>query len=246
MSSARSITKFCISTFAAAVLAACTPHSTAAAKVNPANPNNKSLSDSAILKIYPLGDSITRGIDDAGYRTYLYNLLEAQGVAFKFVGSLTNGPDWLPEKNHEGHNGWKIDDLIQNIDAWLPTYKPDIILLMIGANDVEADIDLATIEQQYRTLLGLIISKRPQSQIYVSEVSLIRMKDWDNQAQKLNADLPAMVGEFLAKGANIKLVPMHDILALDQIDALDHPTPIGNEKMAARWMSYLNAFSFTK
>ena len=249
MSNVSSLSKFCISAILASGLAACTPHSagtTPLATANPENPNDKGLAESAILKIYPLGDSITRGIDDSGYRTYLYKLLEAQGIPFHFVGTLVNGPAWLPEKNHDGHNGWKINDLIQNTDAWLETYKPDVILLMIGANDIEADDTLATVEVHYRTLLSQIIAKAPTAQIYVSEVSLIRALEWDQQAQRLNADLPAIVSEFANKGGNVKLVPMHDILSLDQIDVLDHPTPAGNEKMAARWMSFLNAYSFTK
>ena len=253
MANSSRLSKFCFTAILAAGLAGClvecTPHSssnTAAPTASPENPNNKGLAESAILKIYPLGDSITRGLDDSGYRTALYKQLEAQGVAFHFVGSLSNGPAWLPEKSHEGHNGWKIDDLIQNTDAWLALYKPDIILLMIGANDIEADDDLATIETRYRKLLSQIIAKSPTAQIYVSEVSLIRAPDWDLQAQRLNTDLPAIVSEFANKGGDVKLVPMHDILSLDQIDVLDHPTPVGNEKMATRWMSFLNAYSFTK
>jgi len=52
-----------------------------------------------------------------------------------FVGSLSNGPASLGDKDHEGHRGFRIDR-VPSVDGWLDTQQPDITLLMIGTNDM--------------------------------------------------------------------------------------------------------------
>ena len=111
------------------------------------------------LKIMPLGDSITQGVDgkqgsadvtpeeeQGGYRTLLGNKLQNLGIDVDFVGSKSNGPAELGDINHEGHPGWRTLDLFMGanrdgytqetsgVNVWLPEYEPDAILLMIGTN----------------------------------------------------------------------------------------------------------------
>ena len=65
---------------------------------------------STITKIMPLGDSITDGLTVAGgYRIKLWSSIQNLGITIDFVGSLSNGPAELGDKNHEGHSGWRID-----------------------------------------------------------------------------------------------------------------------------------------
>jgi len=35
------------------------------------------------------------------------------------VGSLSNGPNSLGDKDHEGHSGWRIDEIASSINGWL-------------------------------------------------------------------------------------------------------------------------------
>lgn len=60
-----------------------------------------------------------------------------------FVGSLANGPAELGHRAHEGHSGWRIDQLNAHIDAWLRQSDPHTITLLIGTNDIGEDDDLA-------------------------------------------------------------------------------------------------------
>jgi lysophospholipase L1-like esterase len=90
-------------------------------------------------KIMPLGDSITFGAPDpgyGGYRRLLATLLAADGQMIDFVGSRRSG--YVAHPNNEGHVGWTIPQLKNGIDSnrWLEIYRPDLILLHIGTNDI--------------------------------------------------------------------------------------------------------------
>src|ERR1700677_2887997 len=109
----------------------------------------------AAIKIMPLGDSITEGgyerrpgfpTTEGAYRTELVPRLLEVNHDILFVGSHEAGPATLVQRHHEGHSGWRIDELIagrvyarsyeKGIEAWLPASEPNLILLMIESNDI--------------------------------------------------------------------------------------------------------------
>ena len=195
-----------------------------------------------VLRIYPLGDSITRGIEDAGYRLPLFQLLKRNGTKFHFVGSLSSGPQSFPEKAHDGHNGWVISQIKNEIAAWTATFKPDLILLMIGSNDIEGSLDVHGMPARMLDLLLAIRRARPSARIFVSEVSLIRIPRFDAQAVAFNVLLKQIVYRFRQRGEPVYFVPMHDVLQLDEIDSVDHPNAQGNWKMAERWLQFISPY----
>src|SRR3954451_5402213 len=80
------------------------------------------------VKIMPLGDSITDGYNvPGGYRINLWQRLAAGGDTTDFVGSGFNGPASLGDHDHEGHSGWRIDQIDANIVGWLQAYAPRTI-----------------------------------------------------------------------------------------------------------------------
>ncbi len=108
-------------------------------------------------RIMPLGDSITQGqinntqaeADREGYRLQLLNSLQAFGFQPDFVGSQSHGTANLSDKDHQGHPGWKINQIRNGkndtpnsgVDNWIPAAQPDAILLMIGTNDMSGAVD---------------------------------------------------------------------------------------------------------
>ena len=107
-----------------------------------------------LIKILPLGDSITFGCGsnaappdwyacctelDGGYRLPLWVALNGSSInaSIAMVGTESTGPSWAPPtaKNHEGHPGWTIKELFSLQSKWV-TLNPDIVLLMIGTNDI--------------------------------------------------------------------------------------------------------------
>lgn len=99
---------------------------------------------------------------EAGYRKYLWRRLSESGYKVDFVGPFINGPADI-DQHHAGYPGGFIGptryshwfglwftladcsflhpsgnwDLLYYLPVW-SSYKPDIILLMIGTNDVWA------------------------------------------------------------------------------------------------------------
>src|SRR3954463_4311363 len=87
------------------------------------------------VRVMPLGDSITEGTQvPGGYRIGLWQRLSGGGYRIDYVGSQFNGPSSLPDHDHEGHPGWRIDQIDANIGGWLQTYRPQTVLLHIGTN----------------------------------------------------------------------------------------------------------------
>jgi len=103
------------------------------------------------IKIMPLGDSITFGIgpsdllqDLNGYRRDLWNLLRSSGYDVDFVGSLSNGT--FIENQHEGHSGYRDDQIATYVYGYLNDNPANIILLHIGTNGLaESENDVVRI-----------------------------------------------------------------------------------------------------
>ncbi len=203
-------------------------------------------------KIMPMGDSITLGVgDDGGYRDPLYTLLTNAGHTFTFVGSDTgNATTTLSNANqthHEGHSGYIINGagsgatrpgLDENLNTWIgPSgVSPDIILLMIGTNDMGTGYDVANAPTRLKNLITNIYNKQPDVSLYVA--SLTPFPAVEEAVHTFNAALPGIVSEF-RKSKDIHLVNMHDALtAADLPDSL-HPGAVGYDKMAQTWYNAL-------
>jgi hypothetical protein len=81
------------------------------------------------VRIMPLGDSITEGTQvPGGYRIGLWQRTAAAGYRVDLVGSQFNGPTALGDHDHEGHPGWRIDQIDANISGWLRSTSPRSVL----------------------------------------------------------------------------------------------------------------------
>lgn len=185
--------------------------------------------------IHPVGDSITHGMDQAGYRRGLARRLNDAHVDHRFVGTLFAAPDGA----HDGHDGWTIDRVGNAVGEWLARFKPDVVLLMIGANDIETGADLPTSIARYRRALDQIHAARPRARVLVSEVTTIRDPAFDRAAVAFNEELSALVEADRKRGRPLTFVRMHDVLKPGDLRDLDHPTTAGNDKLAERWWLYL-------
>lgn len=185
------------------------------------------------VKVMPLGDSITDGFNvPGGYRIDLWNSLVADGYSIDFVGSLQNGPDSLGDKDHEGHSGWTIGQIQQNINGWLATYTPQTILLHIGTNDMWGDAGSAA--QQLATLVNTITTQAPDTHLFVATIVPFPMNEGTVQA--FNAEIPGIVQ---AAGGNVHLVDQYNALTASDLADGIHPNAVGYSKMAATWYEAL-------
>lgn len=140
------------------------------------------------VKIMSMGDSITHGYinGDNGYRKYLYHqLVDNKGYVIDMVGSNNTG--WTPSYNfsdgtysydpqHEGYSGYTVKsyggrtgllDTIKNNNT-VKNNDPDIVILMIGTNDILDTYDISNIGSRLEELADFIYSQK-------SDVKLIIM-----------------------------------------------------------------------
>jgi Ca2+-binding RTX toxin-like protein len=212
---------------------------------------------STTLKTMPLGDSITYGVinsnsdtESGGYRTYLWDKFVADSLSVDFVGSMSNGPVSLGDKNHEGHRGWMIQDIANNIDGWLDTYKPDVIPLMIGTNNTNDVVSGNTIADRLGTLIDQIASRSPNTQLLVASIppvdGSILTNERAQRTAEFNLALPNLVKSKVAQGKKVTFVDMRSELTLSDLAEGLHPNGDGYRKISDYWYDAIIKNSFDK
>jgi lysophospholipase L1-like esterase len=194
------------------------------------------------VRVMPLGDSITDGTQvPGGYRIGLWQRLAAGGYTIDFVGSQYNGPGNLGDHDHEGHPGWRIDQIDANINGWLRTYTPHTVLLHIGTNDVLQNYNLSGAPQRLSALIDHITSAAPDAEVFVATIIPLASSSQEAAGRAFNATIPGIVQSKINSGKHVHLVDMHSKLtAGDLIDGI-HPTANGYDKMAAAWYAALQS-----
>jgi lysophospholipase L1-like esterase len=201
-------------------------------------------------RIMPLGDSITFGYGSTtggGYRVELFSQALAAGKSITFVGSSTSGPDTVSgaafPKENEGHSGYSIDDSSQTkgisplVDSAIATYKPNIILLMIGTNDMHYSIDLANAPTRLGQLLDQITTDAPKALLVVAKIIPAHGAQ-NTPTIAYNAAIPDVVQKRVAQGKQIVLVDMYDALKVWSTALYkdsEHPNDTGYAMMAQTW-----------
>ncbi|GAA3437552.1 SGNH/GDSL hydrolase family protein [Kutzneria kofuensis] len=194
------------------------------------------------VRIMPLGDSITDGVQTpGGYRIGLWQRFVAGNYREDFVGSLFNGPPALGDHDHEGHSGWRIDQIDANIVTWLRNTTPHTVLLHIGTNDVLQNYDVANAPNRLSGLIDHITATVPTAEVFVATIIPIANAGQEQAGQRYNAAIPGIVQSKAAAGKHVHLVDMHAALtAADLVDGV-HPTAAGYDKMAATWFTALRS-----
>jgi lysophospholipase L1-like esterase len=208
---------------------------------------------SGVLKIMPLGDSITQGQSStANYRLQLSKLLSAGGLSAQFVGSSVSNVTGFAAgyTHHEGHGGWCTTDagticqvgntafgssrpigILEHIDSWLNANPADIVLLFIGTND--ADKTPSVLSARIMQIVDKIHAHNAATKVYVGGLH--------TSSNAFTAQNTAIQTAANSR-ANTLFV---DIFvgfnfATDYVDGT-HPTEAGYSKMATNWMNAIQS-----
>jgi lysophospholipase L1-like esterase len=216
------------------------------------------------LKIMAIGDSIT---DDCSYngawRQFLQPLLQSGGYAFSFVGRQRSAPSGLfTQTRHEGYCGSVIaapgvvtyavhnypgpDVYLQKIIAdGLTNITPDLVLIVMGANDIGLDRDpfrVATNDMPH--LLDLILSNAPSANIIVTKPTTLRdaalgYATYASNVPVYSAALQAMVRQRADAGERISIADMFSAVDYGTMFNGDHlhPNLAGLKVMAQEFLT---------
>jgi lysophospholipase L1-like esterase len=192
------------------------------------------------VRVMPLGDSITDGFTVAGgYRIGLWQRFVANRNTVDFVGSLSNGPGNLGDHDHEGHSGWRIDQLDANIVGWLRATTPHTVLLHIGTNDITQNTDLPNAPNRLSALIDHITTTAPTAEVFVA--TIITVPFAEASVQTFNAAIPGIVRAKVNAGRHVHLVDMHSAVAASDLADGVHPNAAGYDKMATVWFNALRS-----
>ncbi len=208
-------------------------------------------------KIMPFGDSITQGFNvNGGYRAPLFHLALAGNRDITFVGSAndysvpTVDGKAFP-KNHEGHGGFTIEGnngIAKFVGTSIPNYKPHIVTLMIGTNDINGNNNVADAPNRLGKLLDSIYAADPKILVVLAQIVPTRSDGTNNTVKTYNAAMPNLVSTRVSKGQHIVLVDMYAGFTNDAnykqslfADNL-HPNQAGYNLMADIWFKALDPY----
>lgn len=201
------------------------------------------------VKIMAIGDSITQA--DSSHKSYRYALwkkLIDTGVAFDMMGSMQGNfkgdPSWPDyklmafDRDHEGHWGIRVDEVLTQIETWLSHNSPDVALIHLGTNDIfQAQSVNGTLDE----LTQLIARFRSNNaQIAVMLAQVIPSKFHQTELAELNIGIADLAQKLNTSESPIYLVDTG--AGLDpEIDTYDgvHPNDSGEQKMADNWIEGL-------
>jgi pimeloyl-ACP methyl ester carboxylesterase len=228
--------------------------------------------------IWFIGDSITQsnadGDPNGSPRKSLYDLLKANGYSFSYTGNHTRNPEGLPMSGnspadnlyhyHTGFSGYLITKgsspkrkRIGGIGSGLSNYwtsgrlasvKPELILIMLGTNDIGHGYEIGGAPARLATLLDDICALPGVGNptIFLASIPPNRRSDAERANVVIfNESIPGIVESYRAKGKKIFFV--------DQFTPLDneykknmrgdnlHPNATGNDTMAQAWFEAIQS-----
>jgi lysophospholipase L1-like esterase len=183
------------------------------------------------LRVMPLGDSITHGAGSlmgAGYRVPLHEYMTRSGGRVEFVGSQQSGP---APSAHEGHPGWLIGDIATIAGSAMATYRPNVVLLQIGTNDMNGNVDPAGAPARLGDLIDRILGAVPGVTLVVSTIVPSTIPATQERIVRYNQAIPGVVATRRAAGKHVALADLGAVTTVDLADFL-HPNDAGYRKMA--------------
>jgi lysophospholipase L1-like esterase len=203
----------------------------------------------------PLGDSIT---ETTCWRTLLWDNLATAGVADKieFVGSMTDniqdciGKTATWDHHHEGHSGYLAMD-IANYDlvGWLISAKPDVVMFMLGTNDVLRGHTTSEITAAYTEMVQEMRASNPRMKIIVSfqgpketfayltssQIDLvIPLPFLDAEIANLNAEIPIWARSHNSTASPIYVADCNTGFPSTALRDGVHPNTAGDQIIASR------------
>jgi lysophospholipase L1-like esterase len=200
------------------------------------------ISDDGVLRIWPLGDSITLGAQ-GGYRNDLFLSLAGDGLNVDMIGTVWDTSTEIDDKDNEGHPGFTIGNARENVDGWLGSLStPNVVLIMLGTND-EAWWTTKQPSETKDALMELVdhlLVRLPESVLVVATIppqssAIIEPIEMDRaeMTKQFNALSKDALAAHSAYGSRVFSADVNAVLTLDDLYDGIHPTREAHTKVAA-------------
>ncbi|MGN6644748.1 MAG: GDSL-type esterase/lipase family protein [Verrucomicrobiota bacterium] len=228
-------------------------------------------------RILVTGDSISVGYTDNpnwtvpyefGFRSGLYTRLTNSGMAVQFVGNSpepwngkfgtpTNTPTLdlrpLGQDRCEGYGGQKTSYILSNISYWLTLHSPDIVLLMIGINDIPSGstAEPAAAEQNLSNIVYTVTANAPNTRLIVAQITpyantTLAIVTYNNYIRN------TLVPYFAGQGKYVTTVDQYTNLCIPgtlitdtslYANGINHPNATAYDRMAQTWFEGIQSLT---
>jgi GDSL-like Lipase/Acylhydrolase family len=202
----------------------------------------------APTRVMPLGDSITQADSEHdSYRRPLFKSLELGGRSVDFVGSLSSNyrggpphPDFDPD--HEGHWGWRADEILGEIRGWAEAEQPDVLLVHLGSNDVFQGQSVSSTLDELARIIDAVREERPDAAFLIAQIIPTTNASRNRALGELNAGISSLAAKSTERSK---------VRTVDQFTGFDpgrmtydgvHPNAEGEIHMADRWLAALELY----
>ncbi|UPX18944.1 uncharacterized protein EKO05_0009225 [Ascochyta rabiei] len=195
------------------------------------------------VKVMPFGASIVSRCWRANLQTKLRN---DKVTNFDFVGSQTGSCAGASiDQDHEGHPGSLATDYAKNgnLTVWLNANPPDVILMLLGTNDVLiGKKSTGDVLKAYDVLIDQMRAKNPKMYLIFSNLLPLDPKRWPQSGADGIVNLNAAIKQY-APSKNTRASPVVFVDNFTGFDAVadttdgEHPNDSGNEKMATKFFA---------
>ena len=162
-----------------------------------------------------------------------------------YIGTLTINSGLLVQKEHEGHSGWRIDQLDTNMATWLPSTDPggllDVVLMHIGTNDFGQNFNTTTAIDRLDGLILKIATLRPNAHIIVTNLMERAGTANTNIIAQFNPFVQDRVNAHALAGRRVTFLDMRSKVPLADMPDNLHPNQTGYDKMANAWLQAIQA-----
>jgi hypothetical protein len=200
-----------------------------------------------------------------GYRAPLASILSSVTTNFVFVGSSVDNGLPPNQRHHEGHPSYAIDNIYTNLDGfdeslyqkyhgdsrkpngghWFdgiaagpearPPLYPDVILLLIGANDRD---NITGAQSRLDRLVSKIVTMRPHTHLIIARITpILRTDAYTNFVGQYNQAVDAVVAKYsanhLVTEADLNTGFPSNGLGKDKL----HPNDSGYNWMSQQWFN---------
>lgn len=190
------------------------------------------------LRIMPLGDSIT---EITCWRALVWDQLASANLAssVQYVGSQNSNPqnckpatsNW--DQHHEGHSGWLAVDIANNyLEGWLKKTPADIVMFMLGTNDVTRGKTTQQVMDAYTKMVGIMRASNPKVKIIVDLI--IPLSFSNNAIQAINAQIPSWAAKLNTTESPIVIADCYTGFKTSDLRDGVHPSASGDKIIASR------------